>query len=70
MNTNLNEKLQQAVSKAKEVWTDLTAEEMKKAEDGLHHLKGMMHEKYHETRDDAQKRLHDFLEKHHLDKRH
>lgn len=65
MNTDILEgKWKQLVGKAKELWADLTEDDLKKAEGGVDKLVGVVQEKYGKTKEEAQKHVQEFLDKH------
>jgi uncharacterized protein YjbJ (UPF0337 family) len=65
MNTDsLENKWKLLLVKAKIVWTDLTDDDLKKAEAGVEKLVAIIAEKYGKTKNEAHKLVEDFLEKH------
>jgi len=58
-------KWHQILGKAKQVWGDLTEDDLKHAEGGAEHLRGVIQEKYGKTKQEAQKQVDDFVKRFH-----
>jgi len=57
-------KWKQHVGEAKIIWGKLTEDEILKSEGHLQKLAGLVQERYAITRDEADKQVHSFMEKH------
>lgn len=66
MNNDITQgKWHQILGKAKQVWGDLTDDDIKHAEGGAEHLRGVIQEKYGKSKQEAQKLVDDFVKRFH-----
>jgi hypothetical protein len=52
------------IAEAKTIWTLISPEELTRAEGNFHKIAGLVQLRYHLSRGDADRQVHDFLDKH------